>query len=149
MAQIDIAEKTAAASEDTSKLRFVGTVQVGGAVTGQMLSVLFGADSNVDGTLQFDGALQIDGTFRGAIKSSDVLVVGPRAEIAASITCGTAIVSGQIVGNITASDGVELRSGARVKGDVTAPSLSVEKGAMFDGASRMEPGPAKGRRQGR
>jgi cytoskeletal protein CcmA (bactofilin family) len=149
MAQVDIHPETpesAASTEEHGKLRFVGTVQVGGTVSGQMLSVLFGTESNVDGTLQFDGALQIDGTFRGAIKTSDVLVVGERAEIAANVTCGSAVVSGQVVGNITASDSVELRSGAHVKGDIQAPALSVERGAIFEGSSRMGTLPARPRR---
>ena len=136
------------------RLRFVGTVELGGAVTGQMLGILFGPESNVDGRLQFDGAVEIDGSYRGAIKTSDVLKVGEQAVIQADITCGSAIVKGQVTGNIIARDSVTLQQGARVKGDITAPALSMEKGSTFDGLSRMgtvasEPQPGKHKRNGR
>ena len=124
-------------TEGNHRLRFVGTVELGGAVTGQMLGILFGPESNVDGRLQFDGAVEIDGSYKGAIKTSDVLKVGAQAVIEADITCGSAVVKGQVTGNIIARDYVTLQQGARVKGDITSPALSMEKGSTFDGLSRM------------
>jgi cytoskeletal protein CcmA (bactofilin family) len=137
------ATNTTATPDAGGALHFEGTVDLGGKVTGELLSVLFGPESSVNGKLRFDGSVRIDGSFRGAIKTNDALVVGENAKIEADIACGSAVVSGEIVGNITASEGVELDTTARVKGDVTSPSLSVAKGAMFDGASRMGASPAK------
>lgn len=128
-------------------MRFEGTIELGGTVGGQMLNILFGRESDVDGKLLFDGAVQIDGTFRGAIMTDDVLIVGEHARIDADISCGSATVRGQVNGNITARESVALESGARLKGDVTTPALSIDRGATFDGASRMEPQTAKPRRQ--
>jgi cytoskeletal protein CcmA (bactofilin family) len=136
MAQMDVKEPTFS-QELTEKLRFEGTVEVGGTVTGEMLSVLFRKESNVNGKLQFQGDLEIDGTFSGAVSTNDGLVVGEHAVINAEITCGSVIVKGDVTGNITARDQVALESGARVKGDITSPSLSVAKGATFDGTSQM------------
>src|SRR3954470_12651123 len=150
----DMTTTTDVTTDQTRRLRFVGTVELGGAVTGQMLGILFGPDSNVDGRLQFDGAVEIDGSYRGAIKTSDVLKIGEQAVIQADISCGSAIVRGQINGNIIARDSVTLQPGARVKGDITTPAFSMEKGATFDGLSRMgtvsgEQQPNKHRRNGR
>lgn len=125
------------------RLRFEGTVELAGAVTDQMLGTLFGPDSALDGRLRFAGPVQIHGTFHGALDTSDNLVVGERARIDADVTCGSAVVRGTIVGNITSSGAVDLTGTARVKGDITAPSLSVARGAMFDGTSRMGTLPAK------
>lgn len=124
------------APQTAGKLRFEGTVELGGAVSDQTLSVLFGPESTVDGKLDFDGAVRIDGTFRGSIRTS-ALVVGEHANITADVTCTTAVIHGEITGNVTASEHVSLESGARVKGDISSPSLSLAKGAMFDGLSRM------------
>lgn len=118
-------------------LRFEGTVALGGAITGQMLGILFGPESNVNGKLEVAGAVHIDGTFRGAIKTKDSLTVGEHAKIEADVICGSAIVHGAITGNITATDSVALEPHAQVKGDITSPTLSVAKGASFDGTSRM------------
>jgi cytoskeletal protein CcmA (bactofilin family) len=148
MAQAEITQQ-ADAGETSEKLRFEGTVEVSGAVTGHMLSVLFGEESTVNGTLHFKGAVTIDGTFSGAVTTDDVLIVGERATIKADVTCGSAIVKGEMTGNITARDSVALEGNAQLKGDITSPSLSVERGVMFDGTSRMGSAPTKTKRGGR
>jgi cytoskeletal protein CcmA (bactofilin family) len=124
------------------KLQFEGTVEVEGTFMGQMLNALFGPDSQVNGKLHFEGAVQIDGTFTGSITTNDLLIIGDQAKIAADINCGSAVVSGEVTGNITAAGSVELRHGARVKGDVSTPTLAIDKGAVFDGLSRMVGAPA-------
>ncbi len=124
------------------KLQFEGTVEVEGTFMGQMLNALFGEDSQVNGKLHFEGAVQIDGTFTGSISTNDLLVIGEHAKIAADINCGSAVVSGEVTGNITAVSSVELRTGAHVKGDITTPTLAIDKGAIFDGISRMQGTPA-------
>jgi cytoskeletal protein CcmA (bactofilin family) len=145
MAQIDYKDP-AAIQEPTEKLRFEGTIELGGTVAGEMLGVLFSEESNVNGTLQFQGSVQINGTFKGAVTTNDVLIIGERATIEAEISCGSVIVKGNVTGNIKARDSVALQSGAQVKGDITSPALSVDKGAVFDGTSRMGTTPLKSRR---
>ena len=86
--------------------------------------------------------MRIDATFVGSIITNDVLVVGETARIDANITCGTILVHGEVNGNIQAKSGVEIHGGAKVRGDVETPSLMVEKGAFFQGASRMDPAKA-------
>lgn len=147
MAQkIEMAENFA--PDANSKLHFEGTVELGGAVSDQTLHVLFGPESNVNGRLAFDGAVQIDGIFSGSIKTG-ALVAGAGAKIAADITCTTANVRGEVVGNITATEHVALEGESHVRGDISSPSLSVEKGAMFDGVSRMGTLPSRQKRPNR
>jgi len=124
-------------SSANRKLQFEGTVEVEGTFMGQMLNALFGPDSQVNGKLHFEGAVQIDGTFTGSITTDDLLVIGEHAKIAADINCGSAVVSGEVAGNITARDSVELHPSARVKGDIASPALAMDKGAVFDGMSKM------------
>lgn len=135
-------DEVARESEVNRKLQFEGTVEVDGTFTGQMLNALFGPDSQVNGKLRFEGAVQIDGTFTGSITTNDLLIIGERAKIAADINCGSAIVSGEVTGNITAAESVELHGHARVKGDIATPTLAIGKGAVFDGISRMLGTPA-------
>src|SRR6266508_546367 len=129
-------------SDGNRKLQFEGTVEVEGTFTGQMLNALFGPDSQVNGKLHFEGAVQIDGTFTGNITTSDLLIIGEHAKIVADINCGSAVVSGEVTGNITAGGSVELHNGAHVKGDIATPTLGIDKGAVFDGISRMLGAPA-------
>src|SRR5213593_4380113 len=99
-------------------------------------------DPNANRKLQFEGAVQIDGTFTGSISTNDLLIIGEHAKIAADVNCGSAVVSGEVTGNITAGGAVELHKGAHVKGDISTPTLAIDKGAVFDGLSRMLGAPA-------
>ena len=99
--------------------------------------LLLGHGAEFEGKLTFAGTLRIDATFKGSIATNDVLVVGQNARIDAEISCGTVIVYGEVNGSIEARNGIELRSPARVRGDIQTPSLTIEKGVVFQGRSRM------------
>jgi len=48
------------------------------------------------------------------------------------------VVNGQVEGNIRATQLIELHNPGRVKGNLETPSLSIDKGVMFEGACKME-----------
>jgi cytoskeletal protein CcmA (bactofilin family) len=97
---------------------------------------------SVEGKLTFDGTVQINGDFRGDILSDGTLIVGPEARLAARIQIDTIIIEGNVEGTIEAKQRVELRGGATLIGDITAPSLVVVEGAVFQGRSQMLAGGA-------
>ena len=102
------------------------------------LNALLGPGSVVEGKVSFQGQVRIDGTFTGEISTTDLLIIGEQAKVAAEITCGSALVSGEVTGNIRATASVELHKPARVKGDIATPSLSIDKGVVFNGISKMD-----------
>lgn len=102
------------------------------------LNALLGRGSEFDGKLAFEGTVRIDGTFTGEITTSDTLIVGEGAKVTAEIACGTLLVHGEVSGNVKATHSVELHKPARVKGDVTTPSLMIERGVVFNGKAQME-----------
>src|SRR3954447_1359291 len=108
------------------------------AVPGAATDLLLGRGVRFEGKLIFAGTVRIDASFVGTIVTNDVLVVGEAARIDANISCGTIVVHGEVNGNIQAKNGVEIRGGAKVRGDLETPALVIEKGAFFHGASRME-----------
>ncbi len=91
----------------------------------------------LSGRLVFQGVLKIAGTFEGEIFTPDKLVVLPTAYLNANIEADTVIISGKVEGNIIAKSKVEIKVPANFKGTVLSPSLSVEEGAQFEGASYM------------
>lgn len=93
--------------------------------------------SELEGTYRFAGTAMVNGTFRGEISSRDTLIVGDKARITASIAAGTVIVRGEVVGNVVATERVELAGAARLFGDVDTPVLVVEEGVVFEGRCRM------------
>ena len=102
------------------------------------INTLLGRGSEFEGKLTFEGTVRIDGKLSGEIFSDDVLVVGEGAEVHAEIDIGEIIIQGTVVGNIRAKRGVEIHAPGRVRGDITTPSLQVDKGVIFEGRSYME-----------
>jgi cytoskeletal protein CcmA (bactofilin family) len=102
------------------------------------INTLLGRGSEFEGKLTFEGTVRVDGRLSGEIFSDDVLVVGEGAEVHAEIDIGEIIVQGTIVGNIRAKRAVEIHAPGKVKGDITTPSLQIDKGVIFEGRAYME-----------
>jgi cytoskeletal protein CcmA (bactofilin family) len=106
------------------------------ARTGE-LHTLLGKGSEFDGKLSFEGQVRIDGKYTGQITTKDVLVIGESAKVNAEINAGTVIINGTVEGVIRATQLVELHPPARVKGTIETPALSMEKGVIFEGNTKM------------
>jgi cytoskeletal protein CcmA (bactofilin family) len=95
------------------------------------------------GTLRLDGPFRIDSEFCGEIICCDTVIVGEAAGIEADIHAREVVISGAVAGNVTASRQLTIRSTGRLHGDAEAPSLEIEKGAIFNGRTTMvRPEPA-------
>jgi cytoskeletal protein CcmA (bactofilin family) len=99
--------------------------------------LLLGPGAEFDGKLTFRGTLRIDAKFTGSIVTDDVLIVGEHACMNAEITCGTVVIHGEVEGNVRATGTVELRHTAKLRGDVTSPSLVIERGALLQGIVKL------------
>lgn len=97
-----------------------------------------GRGCEYDGKLSFEGTVQIDGRFTGEIVSSDVLIIGEGAEVHAEIDVAVVIISGSVEGNITARSRIEMRSPARLLGNIVSPVVVMEEGVFFEGTCRMD-----------
>ncbi|HKE19040.1 MAG TPA: polymer-forming cytoskeletal protein [Kofleriaceae bacterium] len=102
------------------------------------INTLLGRGSEFEGKLTFEGTVRIDGTLRGEVFSDDVLIVGEGARVEAEVDVGEIIVQGAVMGNIRAKRSIELLTPGRVKGDLTTPSLQIDKGVIFEGRCFME-----------
>ena len=102
------------------------------------LQALLGQGAEFEGKLVFEGRVRIDGKFKGEIWSEDVLILGPTAEVHATIDVGTLIVrGGALWGDVRARRLVEIYAPARVHGTIEAPQMFLDKGANFDGKCTM------------
>lgn len=103
------------------------------------IKAFLGPGSQFEGKMVFDEIVRIDGAFRGEITSRDTLIVGDSADIQAEIVVGALILSGKFKGNIKANGKVELRSPARIEGNIETPVLAIEEGVIFNGSLTMKP----------
>jgi len=117
-----------------------------GEASGTQVTTLLGRGSEFEGKLSFEGTVRVDGKLSGEIFTEDVLIIGEGAEVRAEINVGAVIIEGMVQGNIQAKRLVEIHTPGRVRGNITTPSLFIEKGVTFDGTCQMEPNaPALGR----
>jgi len=91
----------------------------------------------MEGRYTFRGTVMLNGKFKGEISSGDTLIIGERAVLHADVRAGRVTVSGEVTGNLRATERVELKRTARVYGDVEAPVVVVEEGVLFEGHCRM------------
>jgi cytoskeletal protein CcmA (bactofilin family) len=115
-----------------------GSLATGGTAISGEVTTLLGRGSEFEGKLSFEGTVRVDGKLSGEIFTDDVLIIGEGAEVNAEISVGAVIVEGVVRGNIHAKRSVELRAPARVRGNIATPSLSIDKGVIFDGQCQME-----------
>lgn len=93
----------------------------------------------VNGRLRADGDLEISGFVEGRVSAEGKVRVTRTGVVRADITAQAAHIQGQVVGDVTATDGVEIATGGRLEGDVTAPRLLLREGAAFLGQIAMGP----------
>jgi len=114
-----------------------GLTETGNTVIGQ--SIL------ISGKLSGDEDLTVRGRVEGELSLSHTLIVEPSGVVKANVSVKNAIVSGVVVGNITATESVELTREGRMVGDINAPRVIIVDGASFRG--RIDMGEAEPGRQ--
>ncbi|MGH7905196.1 MAG: bactofilin family protein [Candidatus Binataceae bacterium] len=95
-----------------------------------------GKGAKVSGTLRFRDPVKIEGEAEGEI-SGDEIVIAHGATVSARISAVRLLVAGNLNGEVTASERVELTPTARVRCTINTPRLVLNEGAQFDGDCRM------------
>ncbi len=107
------------------------------AIEKDVIKAFLGEDTEFNGHLNFEGTVRIDGVFEGDIFTNDNLIVGEKARIMAEVKVGTIMVQGRVEGNIHAARKVHITSKGQIIGNIAAPALQIEDGAVVDGQITM------------
>ncbi|MEP7304260.1 MAG: polymer-forming cytoskeletal protein [Acidobacteriota bacterium] len=93
----------------------------------------------IKGELNGSEDLTIEGQVEGTIQLRDhVLTIGPNGRIKAQVFAKSVIVLGQVAGNVTASEKVDIRDNGSVDGDIVSPRVAIAEGAHFRGSVDMQ-----------
>lgn len=103
---------------------------------GRINSIL-GKGCKFKGTIEVEGTLRIDSEFEGVVNCPETLVVGKTGIVKADINVKNAIIGGKVIGNITATNKIELQSGSHIEGDIMTHRLVIDEGVYFDGSCKM------------
>jgi cytoskeletal protein CcmA (bactofilin family) len=102
---------------------------------------LLAAGTTINGNVQSDCDLRLDGKIVGDLTCTGKVILGPAAVITGQVDCINAEVSGMINGDVNAPEQLILRSQATISGNIYTSTLIVEAGSAFNGLCRMvEPG---------
>jgi len=107
-------------------------------------TTVIGPDTHIKGDMTFDGTARLLGTFEGTITAKGELQIANGATCKAAVDAAKVTVDGDVDGNVTARDRVELTAKAKVKGDLIASRLVVAEGASIVGHVSIGPDAAKG-----
>lgn len=92
----------------------------------------------VEGELVAEEPVEVAGTFKGRVESRSVVTISRGSVVEAEIAGVSVIVAGQVTGDVSASERIDLESGSRLVGDVRAARLTIADGASFKGNVDMD-----------
>ena len=97
-----------------------------------------GRSMTIKGELTASEDLTLHGQMDGRVTLPEhTLTIGPEADIRAEINAGAVVIMGTVVGNVTASKRVEIRSTGSVTGDISSPGLAIDDGGLVVGKVQM------------
>jgi cytoskeletal protein CcmA (bactofilin family) len=103
-----------------------------------------GKSITIKGDLSGNEDLQIDGTVEGRIDlPNNQLTIGAEGRVKAEVHAKAVVVIGHVTGNLSAADRIHVEATGIVDGDVKAPRLVIQEGAMLNGSVEMTSSAAK------
>jgi len=98
-----------------------------------IVNSIIGLGSAIDGDIDVEGLLRIDGDVRGSVRVTGKLVIGAEGRVEAPIRAGSAIIGGVVKGDVYVSDRLRILSGGVIIGNVFAPRFEAEEGTLVHG----------------
>ena len=109
----------------------------------QQTPAYIGKSLHIKGEVSGTEALHIDGRVEGFVRLDGAyLNVGPGAVVKANVSAREVVIRGEVTGNVTTTERLDIRNGGSLVGDIVAHSVSIEEGAYFKGSidmRRVEP----------
>jgi cytoskeletal protein CcmA (bactofilin family) len=100
-------------------------------------NTVIGESILIKGNLQGDEDLTVQGQIEGSVNLTKTFIVEQSGVVKADVSVNNAVISGVMVGNLTATDSVEIAETGRMLGDIHAPRVIIVEGALFKGKVDM------------
>ena len=98
---------------------------------------IFGKGTKVQGDVDAQSSIRIDGKLKGKLICKQTLTIGPGGVVEGEVEAENAIVGGVVNGKLFVRQKLVLESGSKMIGELRATKLIVDEGATFDGTSTM------------
>ena len=100
-------------------------------------TTIIGESILISGSLNGDEDLTVRGRVEGTLTLTKTLVVEPTGIVKAEVQVKNCVIAGAVVGNVTATESVEITKEGRMVGDIAAPRVIIVDGASFRGRIDM------------
>ncbi|MEQ1487738.1 MAG: polymer-forming cytoskeletal protein [Methylotenera sp.] len=101
------------------------------------IDTLIGADTRIEGNVNFSGGLRVDGAVRGNVTepnaSPSTLILSEHGHIEGAVSASKIVLNGKVIGPVKANVFIELQAKAHITGDVYYKSLEMHTGAVIEG----------------
>lgn len=98
---------------------------------------IIGYGTTIIGNMSCAGPVRIDGKVEGDIESNNKVIIGRNGEVKGEIKGKEVDVAGTFEGKIFSEEALHIKSTAKLNGEVTSKSLSIEEGAVFNAVSKI------------
>jgi cytoskeletal protein CcmA (bactofilin family) len=106
---------------------------------------VIGNGMRVIGDIESNGVIKVEGVIEGSVRGARQLLLGKTGMIHGDIHAIDAVLGGQVVGTVVATERVEIQGTSSVEGDIHTKSIVVFEGGMINGTVRMGEQPAPSR----
>jgi cytoskeletal protein CcmA (bactofilin family) len=103
-----------------------------------MAGTVIGEGLSIEGDLSSEEEVVIQGNVRGKVTTTDAVSVGSSSTVQADISGQSVSIAGQVTGDVSAPERVDIQAGGRLVGNVKAARFTIADGASFKGAVDME-----------
>jgi cytoskeletal protein CcmA (bactofilin family) len=98
-------------------------------------------DMTIVGDLETEGLVRIEGRVRGTVRAGSQVLIGQGAQLEGDLHTKEAVIGGEVVGSIHATERVELQPTAVVTGNIITPRIAVMEGGKVTGEVRIQDQP--------
>lgn len=103
----------------------------------QTTDTLIGAGTSIEGKLESNASIRIDGSIRGDIHCKGDLYIGEKAVLHSDIHASNVYLAGKIHGTVTTNGTLFISQSGRIYGDLDVAKIQVAEGALFEGTIIM------------
>jgi cytoskeletal protein CcmA (bactofilin family) len=98
---------------------------------------IIAAGTKIDGDIDTDGVIKIEGRVQGSVRAARQVLVGRQGEVHGDITTREAVIGGKVQGTIAASERLEVQGTSTIIGDINTRAIAVVEGGRINGTVRI------------
>lgn len=102
-----------------------------------VITTIIGKGAECNGDFSAEGSVRVDGVINGDVKVTGTLIIGTTGSINGDVEARSAVVGGEIIGDVTVADKTELTSTARLIGNISTVVIVIDENAIFQGSCNM------------